>query len=175
MNMRFSRLAISLFVVAAVVLAAGRGWAVYFELGQSPDEWGLKYNVEVGHAGGDKATVRLTLADAGRLTPIYSIHVIALSLKTDSQGGRSYDVKEKIELKPTDDGRYAGQVEIGREFLDRAEIRFLTLTLDGKRQTSGARYYDVPLAKFVSPAAAAGAPPPRPSIAAPPSAPKVRK
>ena len=56
-------------------------------------------------------------------------------------------------MKPTEDGKLAGQVEVGKEFADRAVIRIFTLTVDGRSQmagpTAGARYYDIPLKKFL--------------------------
>ena len=45
-------------------------------------------------------------------------------------------MKAPIELKPTKDGKRVGQVQIRKEFVDRAKIRILTLTVDGKRQRS---------------------------------------
>ena len=152
---------------------SGRSWAVYYALGPSKDEWGLKYDVEVNAADGDKLNVVFTLADEGRLKPIYSVTVVAFS-KPDSQGGRSYDVKAPIELKPTKDGKRTGQVQIRKEFADRAMIRILTLTVDGQRQTAGAAYYDIPLKKFLNKAPAAASPQAPPSIAAPPAS-KVTK
>ena len=57
-----------------------------------------------------------TLADEGRLKPFYSVDLVAFSKQTDSQGGRSYDVELPIELKPTEDGKRTGQVQIRKEF-----------------------------------------------------------
>lgn len=148
MNSRFSRLATGLLVVAAVVVTSDRCWAVFHMLSPSQDEYGLKYEVDISAADADTLNVEFTLADEGRLKPIYSITVVSFS-KPDSQGGRSYDVKAPFELKTTDDGKRAGQVQIPKQFLDRAMIRILTLTVDGRRQTAGAAYYDIPLAKFV--------------------------
>lgn len=166
MSIRFSRLATGLLVVAAMVLMSERSWAIYYRLGPSKDEWGLKYDVAVQDADSDEVTVVFTLADEGRLKPIYSIELVAFSKQTDSQGGRSYDVKEPIELKPTEDGRRAGQVQIRKEFLDRAKIRILTQMVDGKRQPSGGSYVDIPLSKFLkkAPAAAPLASPPATKI-----------
>ncbi|HEX4132330.1 MAG TPA: hypothetical protein VHZ24_20025 [Pirellulales bacterium] len=135
--------------MAVVVLMAGRSSAVFYELQPSKDEWGLKYDVELNAAAGDTLNVVFTLAHEGRLKPIYSITVVAFSKQTDSQGGRSYDVKAPIELKTTADGKRAGQVQIRKEFLDRAKIRILTLTVDGRPQTAGAAYCDIPLKKFL--------------------------
>ena len=61
-----------MLVVAAVVLLPGRSWAVFYPLGPSKDEWGLKYSVEVKAADGDKLNVHFTLADERRLKPIES-------------------------------------------------------------------------------------------------------
>jgi hypothetical protein len=174
MNIRLLRIATSMLVVAAVALTSSRSWAVYYMLGPSSDEWGLKYDVELSPAAGDSLNVVFTLVDAGRLRPIYSTTVVAFSLQTDSQGGRSYDVKAPIELKPTDDGKYTGQVQIRKEFADRAMIRILTLTVDGKRQTAGAAYYDIPLKRFLNkvPAAASSQ---KPATLAAPRAAKIVK
>ena len=63
--------------------------------------------------------------------------MVAFSKQTDSQGGHAYDVKAPIELKTTEDGKRIGQVQIGKKFADRAMIRIITLTVDGKRTTVG--------------------------------------
>jgi hypothetical protein len=157
MSIRLSRLTMGVLVVAAVVLISSRCWAVYYPLGPSKDEWGLKYDVEVSASDGDKLNVLFTLADEGRLKPIYSATVVAFS-KPDSDGGRTYDVKAPIELKSTKDGKRAGQVQIRKEFVDRAMIRILTLTVDGRPQTAGAAYYDIPLKKFLNKAPVAASP-----------------
>jgi hypothetical protein len=158
MSIRFSRLATGMLVVAAIVLMSGRCWAIRFGLGPSKDEWKLDYDVAVNDAGDGKLTVVFTLADEGRLKPIYSIDLVAFSKQTDNQGGRSYDAMVPIELKPTQDGRRAGQVQISKEFADRAKIRIITLTVDGKRQPSGGAFYDIPIAKYLNKARTAASP-----------------
>lgn len=167
MNFRCSRLTTGMLVVAAVVLISARCWAVFYPLGPSKDEWGLKYEVEVDAADGDKLNVIFTLADEGRLKPIYSATLIALS-NPRSDGGRKFLVKAPIDLKSTNEGKLRGQTQIGKEFADRATIQILTLTFDGRRQTSGARCYDIPLKKFLNKASVAASPQPPPSIASPP-------
>jgi hypothetical protein len=157
MGIRLSRLAMGLLVVAAVALMSGRCWAVFYPLGPSKDEWGLKYDVEVTAVEGDKLNVLFTLADEGRLKPIYSATVVAFS-KPDSNGARRYLVKAPIELKTTKDGKKAGQVQIRKEFSDVAMIRILTLTVNGRPQTAGAAYYEIPLKKFIHKAPVAALP-----------------
>jgi hypothetical protein len=149
--------------IAAVVLVPSLSWAVYYSLGPSKDEWGLKYDVEVNAADGKMLNVLFTLADQGRLKPIYSATVIAFS-NANSDGSRSYLVKEQIDLKSTMDGKLTGQTQIRKEFADRAMVRILTLSVDGRRYTS-ASYYDISLRKFLNRGAMAAAPKAPPSIA----------
>jgi hypothetical protein len=160
-------------MVAAMALTSSQCWAVFHGLAPSKDDWGLKYDVAVSDAGSDKLSVTFTLADQGRLKPIYSIHLVAFSKQTDSQGGRSYDAKLPVELKPTGDGKRAGQVQISKELASRALFRILTLTVDGKRQTAGAAYCDIPLKKFLDKPQAA--PPEVASPLTPPSKSKVTR
>lgn len=149
MNIRLSRFASAMLVVAAIFLMPGRSWAVYYWLGPSKDDWGMKYGVEINDAGQDTVTVVFNLADEGRLKPFDLIELIALNKETDSQGGHTYDVRAKIELKTTKDGRRAGQVQIRKEFADRAKFRILTRTIDGKAQATES-YYEIPINKFLN-------------------------
>jgi hypothetical protein len=149
MSNRFSRWATGGLAVAVALLMCGQGWAVYYGLGPSKDEWGLKYDVDVKDAGPDKVNVEFTLADEGRLKPFYTLEVIAFSKQPDEQGRYSYDVKQKIELKPTRDGKRVGVVQMPKECLDRAKIRILTDRVDGQEQTAGLAYYTIPLSKYV--------------------------
>jgi hypothetical protein len=139
---------------------SGRSWAIYNVLGSSKDEWGLKYDVQVNDAGGDTVTVVFTLADEGKLKPFYSLEVIAMSKETDTQGGHGYDVKKLIELKATKDGKRVGQVQIKKEFLDRAQIRILTEMVDGQPQRAGLACHEIPINKFLDKTPSAVASPP---------------
>jgi hypothetical protein len=146
---RFSGLATGGLVFAAVVLIAGTSWAIFEGLGPSKDEWKLKYDVQVSAADGDLLNVAFTLVDEGRLKPIHSISVVAFS-RPDQYGARTWDLKAPIELSPTRNGTRVGQVQIRSEFADRALIRFLTQTVDGRRvKTASAAYYDIPLKNFL--------------------------
>jgi hypothetical protein len=158
MNIRLLRLVTILSVVAVTLLTSGPSWAVYNVLGPSKDEWGLKYEVQVSDAGRGTLTVVFTLADEGRLKPLSLIELIALSKETDNQGGHSYDVRVPIVLKPTQDGRRAGQVQIRKEFADRARIRILTDRVDGQPRQSGWACYEIPINKFLNKAPAAASP-----------------
>ena len=121
MSIRLSRLATGMLVVAAVVAMSGRCWAIRKGLAPSKDEWGLKYDVAVSDADGDKLTVVFTFADEGRLKPFYSVDLIAFSKQTDGQGGRTYDVWLPIELKPTKDGKRRGAGADRKDFRPRQD------------------------------------------------------
>jgi hypothetical protein len=149
MNIRFSRPWLGALTITAVLLLTDRSWAIYEGLGPSKDDWGIKYVVEVTPADDDKVNVVFTVADEGRLKPFYSADVVAFSKNADSQGRRSYDVKASIPFQATVDGKRAGQVQIPKQFVDRAMIRILTQTFDGKRRTYAA-YYDIPLKKYLN-------------------------
>lgn len=175
MVFRFLPRVAGLLVVIAVVLMTSHSWAVWYALGPSKDEWGVKYDVEVDTTQGDKLAVHFTLADQGRLKPIHSVFVMAFS--NPNQTGTNL-VKTPITMKPTEDGKLTGQVEVAKEFTDRAVIRIFTMTVDGRSQmagpTAGARYYDIPLKKFLKKAPLAASSPSGSSIALPP-APNVAK
>ena len=172
MRFRFSPLVTGVLVATAVVLIASVGWAHFYELGPSKDEWGLKYDAEVT-ASGDKLNVSFTLADQGRLKPIYSVSVVAFS-NPRPDGGRTYLLNTTFDLKPTKDGKLTGQLQIGKEFADRAMIRIMTLTFDGRPQTAGARYYQMPVSKFMKKAPGAASSKAPASIASQPES-KVTK
>lgn len=173
MNTRLSSWAVGALFVATVVLIPSRSSAVFFPLGPSSDDWGVKYEVEVTATSSDELNVTFTLADGGRLKPIYSITVVAFT-KPRPDGGRAYVVKAPLELKPTQDGKAAGQVKIPKEYAGIATLRILTLNVDGRRQTAGAAYYDIPLKKFLDKTPVATAPQTPPSIAAPPTSKVVK-
>lgn len=167
MSIRLARVVLGLLVVAVVVLTAGRSWAIYFGLGPSKDEWGLKYDVAIEEVDSNTLQLVFTVADEGRLKPFYKLDLVAFSRQTDRRGGRAYDVDEPIKLKPTADGKRVGTVRFRKQFADRAMIRIITLTVDGQRRRSGA-FYDIPIAKYLKKTSAP------PTVASPPGV-KVTK
>mgnify|MGYP003337524107 FL=1 len=155
--------------IITVVLTTSYLWAHWYNLGPSKDEWGLKYDVQVESGNADKLLVRITIADQGRLKPIHSVFVMAFS-NPDRTGTNL--VKSPVTMKPTEDGKLAGQIEVSKAYADRAVIRIFTMTVDGRSHTTGpsagARYYDLPVNKFLKKNPAAS-PQPGSSIASPPA------
>jgi hypothetical protein len=137
-----------MLAVAALVVMSNHCLAVFYGLGPSKDDWGMKFDVEVTEADADNVTVVFTLEDDGRLKPIHSINLVAFS-KPDAGGGRSYDLKAPIKFQ-VQDGKRVGQATIRKEFVNRANFRVLTQRVDGKHQSAGAAYYDIPLKRFTN-------------------------
>jgi len=159
-----------LLVMAAIALIPGQAWAIYYALGPSKDEWGLKYSVAVEDAEPDMVTVKFTLESEGRLKPIHSISLAVHDKQKSSNGSQRFDVKGRLEFKPTADGKRVGQMKIRKDEVDRAILRVLTQNVDGRFQSAAAKYYDIPVAKYLKETAP-------PSVAAPPAPPsaKVKK
>lgn len=149
MSLRLSRRATGLLVLAGVLLITGRCLAVYVPLGASADDWGMKFDVKITAGEGDKMTVHFRLTDQGRLKPIYTTTLVAFS-DPGYDGSRTFLAQTPIEMQPTKEGQLVGQAPISKELLERAQIRILTLTVDGKRQTGGAASYYIPLKRFLT-------------------------
>ena len=152
-----------LLVVAALALTAERCWAIYYALGPSMDEWGLKYDVDVEDAGSDMVTVKFTLIDEGRLKPIHSVSLSVLDKAKSSPASKRYTVKGRLEFKTTADGKRVGRIQLRKQEVDLANLQVLTQRVDGKFQSAGAAYYDIALAEHLnetdSPAVASPLPP----------------
>lgn len=146
MDFRQSASGIGIVVWAAMLLAPTSAWAVYFPLKPSSDDWGMKYEIVLGDVDDEQVSVTFTLTSAGRLTPIHSATVVAFSQPL-SDGGRSYLVKSPLDLKVASDGSARAEVLIPKKHVEKSKIRILTLHVDGRRQTAGAAYYDLPLKK----------------------------
>lgn len=170
MSIRLSRVAMGALALAAVVLCAQQSWAIRQGLTPNKAEWKLDYEVEVEELDSDTLNVVFTLADAGRLKPIYSIDLVAFSKQVDNQGGRAYDVMQPITLSPAEGGKQVGKVKLPKRFIDQAKIRLISLHIDGKRQPSGGVFFDIPVMKHWKNAPAAS-----PDVATPPRGSKVRK
>jgi len=156
MTPRISRPAIGLLSVAVLALLAGKAWAIYYALGPSKDEWGLKYNVEVEDTGADMVNIKFTLADEGRLKPVHSISLAVLDKQHSSPGSHRYDVKGRLDMKPAAEGKRVGQMQLRKELADQAILRVLTQSVGGKFQSAGAAYYDIPLAGHLKDSASPG-------------------
>jgi hypothetical protein len=139
-----------LLAVAMVALVAERALAVFYPLGPSEDEWGLKYNVEVEDAGGDMVTVKLTLLDEGRLKPVHSARLGVLIKERSNSQSKTYSIVGRLDLKPTADGKRVGTIKLRKDQVALGSLELITQHVDGRFQARGAATYDIPLAKHMN-------------------------
>jgi hypothetical protein len=149
MTLRLSRRATGLLVIAAAFLITGRCLAVYVPLGPSADDWGLKFDVQITAGDGDQMNVAFTLKDQGRLKPIATATLVAFS-DPGRDGSRTFLAQTPIVMQPTKDGTLTGRASIHKKLIERAQIRILTFTVNGRQQTGGAASYYIPLKRFLT-------------------------
>jgi hypothetical protein len=158
-------------VLPALVLTADRAWAVGEILGQTKEELKLKYNVAVQDHGTGRITVVFTLADQGRLKPLYAVKLVIPGKEKEKDGGRYMDLVVSLDTKESDDGKRVARVHIRRELAERAEIWLSTSSFDGKQLVLTSYHHVIPVAKYLKNAppaagkrkAAPAAPAPRPT------------
>ncbi len=148
------RWAAGLLVIAVLALVSERAWAIYYSLPASKDEWGLKYDVTVEDAGPGMVTVRFTLLDEGRLKPVHSVSLSVHDKKNSTPQAQRYRVVGRLEFKTTPDGKRVGEIQLPKDQVDLGNLQVLTQRVDGKFQSKGAAYYDIPLAKHLKDAGA---------------------
>lgn len=134
---------------ALLVLAAGYAWALGEGLAESKEELKLDYEVSVMDQGGARVTVKLTIADAGRLKPLTSVNLLIPSQAGEEGGGGLADLSLALAVEKVD-GKQVARVHLLRESAERAEILLSTSTLDGKQASSRTWYYHaIPLAPHI--------------------------
>ena len=137
----------SSIVFAAVVLSANVAWALGFRLGETKEQLRLKYDVAVVDHGTGRVTVTLTIADAGRLTPLDSVDLVVLN-KENKDGAGPVDLSVALATRDVD-GRRSVSVHLTRAMAERAEIQLRTSSLDGKRLGLTWYYHAIPIAELL--------------------------
>lgn len=110
--------------------AAGGAHAAFlgFELKETKEELKLIYDVKVQDNGGGRTAVTFTLADEGRIKPIFAVDLGVPS----KDGSGYYDVN--LSLKPFErDGKQVYVIHLTRELAERGELSLKTRTMDGKQ------------------------------------------
>ncbi len=128
-------LRLSLIAFATIVVSASHAWALGFPLSETKEELGLKYEVSLVDHGTGRVTVKLTIADQGKLTPLQSIQ-----LAVPGQDGTGY-FDLVVSLATTNsEGKMTARAHLSKELAKRATIKLVTWTLDCKtsdRRKSG--------------------------------------
>lgn len=151
MSMQRTRVLLGMSAIAALALLPGMCWAIFYGLGPDKDEWGLRYNVEVveSESNPEMLTVRFTLINEGRLKPIHSVGLSALQKENVSQGTKTFEKLGPFAFKVNASGKRVAEKQIRKDQAQNAVMQVLTQRVDGKHQSQGAAYYDIPLKKFL--------------------------
>lgn len=129
---------------AVSVLAGGLAWALGLGLGETKEQLKLKYDVSVTDHGTGRATIRLTIADQGRLKPLSSVDLVIPS----KDGTGFVDLSLPIAMKEVGANQVA-YIHLKRELAERAEVQLKTSSLDGKQQALTWYYHEIPLANYM--------------------------
>ena len=131
-------------VFAAIFLAANLAWAEGFGLGETKEQLKLKYDVSVVDHGTGRVTVKLTIADPGRLKPLDSVDLVI----SNQDGTNFVDLSVSLATRKVD-GKLLVRVHLKRELAERAEIQLRTSSLDGKQEAATWYYHAIPIAEYI--------------------------
>ena len=115
----------------------------------------LLANRSDARAKSQASCVELTLADEGRLKPLDDVQLVVQRREPFKDGGYGADLVLSLDLKPTQDGKRVGRVQIIREWAERAEIQLNTHTFDGKLDPRTRLHHVIAIGKHLKPAPAA--------------------
>jgi hypothetical protein len=142
----FHRIGVRVISFSAIVLGATVAWALNFGLSETKDELKLDYTIAVIESGTGRVTVKLAIADDGRLAPISSVQ---LNVPADDGSGYS-DLSLSIAPRNADGKRHYS-VHLKRNLAARASIRLMTSTLDGKQTPRTGYFHEIKLAEYLNP------------------------
>ena len=143
--------------LAASAATPERGRAIGEILGQTKEELKLSYDVTTQDHGTGRVTVVLTLADEGRLKPLYAVELVVPSREKNKDGGRHMDLFVSIDTVESDDGKRVARVHMTRELAERAEIWLSTSIFDGMQLDMASYHHVIPVAKHLKDADTAAA------------------
>lgn len=144
----FSRkMRLSLAVFVAMAVAANVAWAIGFQLGETKEELELDYEVSVKDHGTGRVTVKLTIADHGRLEPLSSVNLI-IPNDEKKEGSGFVDLSLSLATTKVDDKEVA-RIHLLKELAERAQIQLRTGHLDGKQEVMTWYYHVIPVADYL--------------------------
>lgn len=136
-------------VIAVIAIPASIAWALGLQLGESKEELKLEYDVSVYDHDTGRVTIRFSLIDAGRLTPITAVDFSIPSEEKHDGGGFKSDLTMSMDLR-NDGAKQVGRVHIRKDWAERAEIRIKTGHLDGKHDARTWYFHSIPLKELIA-------------------------
>ncbi|WP_417393523.1 hypothetical protein [Gimesia sp.] len=140
------RLITMLFGLLGLLLTVHDAWAIEFEIGQSKEELGLKYELSVVDHGTGRVTIELEIADAGKLKPINSI---SLYIPAEGKTGRP-DLMVSL-ATTTVDGKIQVRAHMKKELAERAQLQLKTTSdpRTGKPTPLTGYYFSIHVTEFI--------------------------
>lgn len=141
-----ARVLFGVCAVLSLLISTNEARALGFEIGQSKEELGLKYDVKVTDHGTGRVTVNLTIDDPGKLKPLQSVWLV---IPTES--GTGY-VDLSIELAThRTDGALRVRAHLKKELAERAQLQLRTLTnpRTGQAEPLSWFYYSIPIKEYL--------------------------
>lgn len=135
------RMHILAMAFAALLLGANVTWGLGFELGETKEELKFVYDVVATDHGTGRVTIKVTIADEGRMKPLSR----GISLHIPDKGGSGYaDLSVNLERRE-EDGKQVVSIHLSKELAERGAIQLKTEHLDGKSDPRTWYYHVIPL------------------------------
>lgn len=132
----------SVLGLLALVTTAGTAWALGFQLSETKEQLGLKYDVATTDHGTGRVAVNLRIADAGRLKPLSDVKLVVPS----PEGTGYVDLSLSLATRE-EGGKQVARVHLKKELAERAEIHLTTSHLDGQQSPRTWYYHVIPVAR----------------------------
>ncbi len=129
---------------AGVILTASVAHALGFRLAETKEQLKLDYQVEVTDHGTGRVTINVTIADEGRLKPLYAVDLVIPS----KDGTNFVDLSVSLATRVVD-GKMFATAHLQKEWAERAEIQLNTSAIDGKTLGLTWYYYTIPVAPYL--------------------------
>jgi len=140
------KVAFRLAMVLALLASTNVASALGFQIGDSKEKLGLKYDLQLTDHGTGRVTVNLTIEDPGKLKELQSVWLVI-----PAQTGTGH-VDLSIELATHDrDGRLQVRAHLKKELAARAQLQLRTLTnpRTGQSELLSWYYYSIPLKEYL--------------------------
>ena len=135
---------IFLMVLAIAVVIGNVAWVLGFKLGETKEQLKLAYDVSMTDHGTGRVTVKLEIADPGRLAPLSSVYLVV----PGESGTGHVDLSLAVETRKVDKKQVA-RVHLLKELAARAELQLRTNHLDGKQTPMTWYYHAIPLSEHI--------------------------
>ncbi|QDV20303.1 hypothetical protein Pan153_49780 [Gimesia panareensis] len=138
--------ALCLGIVLSLLASTNVASALGFQIGDSKEKLGLKYDLQLTDHGTGRVTVNLTIDDPGKLKPLQSVWLVI-----PAESGTGYvDLSIELATHKTD-GQLRVRAHLKKELAERAQLQLRTLTnpRTGQVELLSWFYYVIPIKEYL--------------------------